>query len=186
MKKKIMVDMDDVICSGGFLYLINEFTHEHYLADDFKNYFMQDIIKTEDKENWIKFFEKHNMYTHAKLLDDVYEVLEKLNEKYEIFIVTAYIMKDDVAISGKVVKDKFEWLSKKLPFISPYNYVFASNKEVIDCDIKIDDRLSNLTGSAKTKLLVTAYHNKDITDEELKAHGAQRVNGWKDIEKILL
>lgn len=36
------------------------------------------------------------------------------------------------------------------------------------------------------KMLFTAYHNKDITDEELKDNEVIRVNGWKEIEKILL
>ena len=35
-------------------------------------------------------------------------------------------------------------------------------------------------------MLFTAYHNKTITEEELKKEGAIRVNGWKDVEKILL
>ena len=49
--------------------------------------------------------------------------------------------------------------------------------------IKID---LNEKGKAETKMLFTAYHNKTITDEELKQNGVIRVNGWKDIEKILL
>lgn len=73
-----------------------------------------------------------------------------------------------------------------LPFIPPQNYIFTSNKEIINCEIKIDDKLSNLAGTAETKLLFDAYHNKNITDEELKQKGAVRVNGWEDIEKMLL
>ena len=39
---------------------------------------------------------------------------------------------------------------------------------------------------AEIKLLFTAYHNVNITDEELKAKNLIRVNNWKEIEKILL
>lgn len=180
-----MIDQDFVICDCGFLYLINEFTHKNYIIDDFANYYMQDAIPTEDKEEWFKFFGSNNMYEHAEFIGNAYEVIQKLNEKYEVFIVTSYIIKDDISISGKVLKNKFEWLQKNLPFINPYNYVFASNKDIIDCDIKIDDRLSNLTGNS-IKLLFTAYHNKKLSDEELNNSNIKRVNNWEEIEKILL
>lgn len=188
MKKKLMIDMDDVICDGGFLYLINKFTNKNYVIDDFANYFMQDVIPIDNKNEWLKFFANNNMYEKAELIGNARDVIQKLNEKYDVFIVTAYIIKDDFSVSGKLLKDKFDWLQINLPFISPYNYVFASNKDIIDCDIKIDDKLSNLTGNinTQTKLLFTAYHNKKLTNEVLNDAQVQRVNSWDEIEKILL
>ena len=41
-------------------------------------------------------------------------------------------------------------------------------------------------GKAEKKLLFSAYHNKNIPDEELKKDGLIRVNNWKEVEKILL
>ena len=49
----------------------------------------------------------------------------------------------------------------------------------------IDDRISNLEG-ARTKLLFTAYHNKNISNTDLSQDGIIRVNNWYDIENILL
>jgi len=188
MKKKIMIDMDDVICNGGFLHLINEFTNKNYTIDEFSKYYMQDIIPVEKKKDWIDFFANSNMYSHAQFIGNAYESIKKLNEVYDIFIVTAYIIKDDPSISGGHLKNKFNWLQENLPFISQSNYVFTDNKGIIDCDIKIDDKLSNLTGNehTKTKLLFTAYHNKRLTNEELNNKQVQRVNSWEEIEKILL
>jgi len=186
MKKRLMIDMDDVICNGGFLHLINEFTNKNYTIDEFSKYYMQDIIPENKKEEWIQFFANSNMYSHAEFIDSAYESLKKLNEVYEIFIVTAYLIKDDPSISGGHLNNKFNWLQINLPFINRSNYVFTDNKDVIDCDVKIDDKLSNLSGNAKTKLLFTAYHNKRLTNEELNKKQVQRVNNWKEIEKILL
>ncbi len=45
---RIMFDMDDVLVSGGFLYLINSYLGTHYTESDFKTYYMQDIVP--DKE----------------------------------------------------------------------------------------------------------------------------------------
>ena len=120
------------------------------------------------------------------MIEGTYETLEKLSKKYEIYIATAYIFRDNEEYSSKNLKNKFEYLYENLPFISPNNFIFTTNKEIIDCEIKIDDKLSNLEGKAETKLLFTAYHNKKITQEELEKNGIIRVNNWKEIEKILL
>jgi 5'-nucleotidase len=186
MKKRIMIDLDDVICNKGYLYLVNKFLNTNYEVDNFKNYYIQDVIPKERIEEWNDFFAKNNMYDKAEFIDTAQESIRKLSEKYEIFIVSAYFIKDNPIVSGKVLKDKFEWLSTNLPFISSLNFVFANNKEIIDCDIKIDDKLSNLDGHGEVKLLFDAYHNKNITDEELKSKNVQRVHNWKEIEDILL
>ena len=184
--KKIMVDMDEVICGGGFLNLVNEFLEANYKIEDIKIYYIQDLIPKERYKEWSKFFNAKNVYDYCEMIEDTYEVLEKLSKKYEIYIATDYIFRDNKEYSANILKNKFNWLYEKLPFIEPSNYVFTVNKEIINCDIKIDDKLSNLKGKAETKMLFTAYHNKPITEEELKQEGAIRVNGWKDIEKILL
>ena len=68
----------------------------------------------------------------------------------------------------------------------PHKFIFISNKELLDADIRIDDSPNKLKGEARLKLLFTAYHNKNMTDEELKENNFVRVNNWNDIEKILL
>ena len=184
--KKIMVDMDDVICDGGFLSLVNQFLETNYKIEDIKTYYIQDIIPKNRYIEWSKFFNTKNVYDYCEMIPDTYEVLEKLSKKYDIYITTAYIFRDNEEYSANSLKNKFKWLYENLPFIPPENYIFTTNKEIIDCEIKIDDKLSNLKGDAEIKMLFTAYHNKTITDEELKQKGAIRVNGWKEIEKILL
>lgn len=184
--KRIMLDMDDVICYGGFLKIVNEFLKEDHKIEEIKTYYIQDLIPKEKYKEWAEFFNTKNVYDYCEMLPDMYEILEKLSKKYEIYITTAFVFRDNEEYSANSLKYKYEWLYENLPFISPNNYIFTTNKEIIDCEIKIDDKLSNLKGKAETKLLFTAHHNKEITDEELKKEGAIRVNNWKDIEKILL
>lgn len=83
------------------------------------------------------------------------------------------------------MKNKYQFLYKKLDFINPRNYIFTADKSVVNCDIRIDDKPINLEG-AETKLLFTAWHNKDLSEEKLKNNGMIRVNNWKEIGKILL
>lgn len=184
--KKLMIDMDDVICGGGFLKMINEFLNSNYTENDIKSYYIQDIIPKDRMEEWKKYFENKNVYEYTFLLPDAYETMKKLSKKYELYIVTAYVFRDDETKSAGLLKNKFNYLIKEFPFIRPQQYIFTSNKEIINCEIKIDDKESNLSGNAETKLLFTSYHNKNITDEDLKKNNIIRVNNWKDIEKILL
>lgn len=183
IKKRIMVDMDDVITSGGFLYLINKFLNTNYKEEDFDSFYMQDIVP--NKEEFFKWFKNYNMYDYCTLVPNVKEVLEKLSKEYEIFIGTSYIIRDIIKDTGFLLKQKYDFLIETLPFIDPNNIIFLGNKSVINCDIKIDDRINNLS-EANTKLLFTAWHNKNIPKEVLDKENITRVNNWKEIEELLL
>ena len=184
--KKIAIDMDDVICDGGFLYLVNQFLGTQYTLKDIKSYYIQDVIPKERMEDWKKYYTKFNLYDHVNFLENAYDVIKKLNNYYELYILTAYVHRDVPEFSGDILKQKYDWLYKELPFISPNNYIFTTDKSMINCDIRIDDKLSNLEGKAEIKILFDSYHNQSYTTEELKTLGIVRVKNWKDIEKILI
>ena len=175
--------MDDVICTKGFLVLINKFLGTSYTYDDFKDFYMQDMIP--DKDEFFEWFKKQNVYDYCELNDNCYSVLEELNKEYDLYIGTSYIWREIVNESGFVLEQKFRYLLKELPFISPYQYIFISDKSVLNMDIKIDDRIDNLS-NAKTKLLFSAYHNREYSDEYLLEVGIERVNDWLTIRDKLL
>lgn len=184
--KKIMIDMDDVICGGGFLKLVNDFLGTDYKETDIQTYYIQDLIPKEKMQEWAKFFAQKNIYNYTQILPNAYNVMEQLNKKYELYITTAYIFRDNKEKSSELLKNKFDYLIKNFPFIQPEQYIFTSNKEIVECQIKIDDKPANLEGDAELKLLFTAYHNKNIPNEELQKNNLIRVNNWNEIGKILL
>ncbi|MBE6150371.1 MAG: hypothetical protein E7162_00940 [Firmicutes bacterium] len=183
MKQKIMIDMDDVITQGGFLHLINEFLGTNYEMDYFKEFHMQDVLP--DKEAFFKWFVTKNMYDYCTLLPGAKETIEELNKYYDVYIGTSYIFRDIPVESSVVLKQKCDYLHKELPFITPFQYIFIYDKSLLDVDIKIDDKPSNLT-NCKRNLMFTAWHNEKMTDEELKELGIERVNSWLDIKNKLL
>ena len=182
-KKRLMVDMDDVICTNGFLCLMNKYLGTSYGYSDFDGFYMQDKIP--NKEEFFKWFVNQNVYDYCELNPGCYEVLKELNEEYDLFIGTSYIWKEIVNKSGFVLEQKFEYLQRELPFISPYQYIFLTDKTILDVDIKIDDRIENLDG-ADTKLLFSAYHNLNYSDAELNDMGIERMNNWFDIRDRLM
>lgn len=178
-----MIDMDDVICGGGLLHLINEYLQTNYTEDDCKGFYQQDLLP--DKEAFFKWFITKNLYDYCTINEGAIEVIEELNKHYEVIIGTSYIFKEIPKESAIILYYKHNWLMENLPFISPHQYIFVANKKVLDCDIKIDDRIDNLDG-AETKLLFTAFHNKDISDEKLKEMNVERMNSWYDIKERLI
>ncbi len=182
MKKKIVIDMDDTITSETLTEIINEYLGTNYKDDDFKNFYKQDIIK--DKEDFFKFFLTKNEYEYGHINENAIPVIKELNEKYEVFIGTSFIFKEIVSDSGIFVKYKYDFLMKNFPFLNPFNFVFVCNKSILKCDIFIDDKIENLT-TGDIKILYTAYHNKNISDEELKKAGIIRAKDWLDVKRII-
>ncbi len=182
-KKTIVIDMDDTITSETLTEIINEYLGTNYKDEDFEGFYKQDIIK--DKDDFFKFFLTKNEYDYGHINDNAVSVIKELNEKYEVFIGTSFIFKEIVSDSGIFVKNKYDFLMKNFPFLNPMNFVFVGNKSILKCDIFIDDKIENLTGG-DIKILYTAYHNKSISDEELKKLGIIRAKDWLDIKRILI
>lgn len=187
MKKTIMIDMDEVIVKGRFSDFLNEFLGEV----DFENlngYFRQDLIKGREEE-FRKIYKFKNLYkkddgSFIEPLTDCVNTIRKLNECYEVYIVTSYIWKEDVIDASHNLKYKFEYLKHFLPFIDINNFIFISDKSKIKFDIGIDDRTVNLKNCDK-KLLFTEFRNENISNEELERDNITRVNSWLDVQKVL-
>lgn len=182
--KSIMVDMDDVITNGNFTNILNNYLG--YVPDykNIKNFYIQDILG-DKKPDFFNIFKDLDMYENSSLLPDCYDTLKELSKHYNIYICTDYIWREIVEYAGNNLKNKYNFLYEKIDFINPRNFIFTADKSVVNCDIKIDDRLDNISG-AKMQLLFTAWHNKDISDEDLKKQNVIRVNNWQEIGKLLL
>ncbi len=184
MKKRIMLDMDDCFTDTIIMDLISEFLGRDVSSSESEGYFLQDLLG-DKKDEFFSKYKEYNFYDGSVLYKDAKRVIEKLNEKYELYICTAYIWKEIPECGGFNLKNKYEWLLKELPFVKPEQYIFTNNKVIINTDIRIDDKPSNLDNAA-TKILFTAYHNKDLTNDYLKNNNIKRADSWKDIEDILL
>ena len=174
--KTLMVDMDNVITDGKVFEMIESRINRKIKEND--TFFLQELL--DNKKDFYEELKNTDIYGDSKLIEDCYEVLEKLNNKFDIYIVTSYIWDNEYEVSANNLKNKYNYLRKKLPFISPEKYIFTTNKQLLRFDIAIDDRLVNLSG-ATTKILFDAWHNKgEISSDIIRA------TSWKNIEKLLL
>jgi 5'(3')-deoxyribonucleotidase len=177
-----MADMDDVICEGGFRFLINKYLGTNYGRYDFKNFYIQNIIPEKEQPGFWEFFRSQNMYDHCTLLPGAYDVIKKWNERYTFFIGTSFIYPQIEWDSGFLVDQKMQFFRRELPFLDPKKMDFGWYKETFKFDVKFDDKAANLSG-AKLKLLMDAYHNRDIDDKTLKRQRIKRCVDWYDADK---
>lgn len=191
-KKDILLDVDEVICFSGFLEAVNDFMQTNYVVDDFTDYYIDEVVIPKERFNeFNSFVNKRNLYENAHILPNAVETLKILNDLYNIYICSSCINPFDIDGSGRLFKDKYDFLRKKLPFIKPEHFIFTSSKHLFKADIQIDDRLPNLDNNIETRILFPSYHNTDITDETLKEKGILRAgynwkDGWIELANILI
>ena len=185
--KKLMIDLDEIICSPGYLEEVNKYLGTNYQYEDINTYFVEDVMDEDTREKFLDYFYQNiNVYQNAHLIPHAIDVIKKLSEFYEIYIVSAFVDKRRVKESSIMAKYKYEWILENMPFIDPKKVIMTGSKDIILCDIKIDDKLSNLKGYGTTKLLLDHMHNRKYSFEELESLGVKRVYDWDQILSILL
>lgn len=135
--------------------------------------------------SWIRGFpEAHRLMIRERLnepgffrdlpvMADSVAVLEALNNKYEVFIVSA------ATEFPNSLKDKYEWLMEHFPFLSWRQLVLCGDKKLIEGDYMIDDHVRNLATFKGKPYLYTAAHNLDIT-------GYERIDNWQQAAALFL
>ena len=194
MKKKILLDIDEVFCFSGYLELVNEFLNTNYTIDDFTEYYIDEVAIPKDrKQEFYQFISTKDQYENPVLLPGTLETIKILSKYYDIYPCSDCCNPFDLKNSGRIFKSKFELLYRLIPedVIPPKNYIFTGAKDICRADIQIDDLVSNLNPAIPIRILFPSYHNKNISNEELKEKGILRAGydyhtGWQEVAKILL
>lgn len=191
-KLDLLIDVDEVICLSGFLPAINEFLGTNYKIGDFTEYYIDKVaIPKERFAEWNEYLNSINLYDRAVLMLGAKKTIEKLNYLYKIGILSSCVNSLNIPGSGRLFKDKYEWLLSNLPFIDPHKFIFTSAKDLIKGDIIIDDRMPNLKSDIPTKILFPAYHNRDIKGKQIITQGIIKAGdnwetGWEEVDSILI
>ncbi len=170
--KRIAVDMDGVLadCFEQFVsYEEADLGTSKTIADG--------IGKTEDEAfaNARTYLYQPGFFRNMRVIPGSQEVLYKLNEAYEVFIVSSATEFPQSLI------EKQEWLNEHFPFISWQQMVFCGKKTMISADIMIDDHFKNLDYFKGRTILFTQPHNQ-LAD----AGKHTRVYSWEEISRLLL
>lgn len=137
-KPVIAVDMDDTICHfirRAIFHNNNDFPTHPLRYEDMIDW-NTDHLRHPDSTHDV-FFNRPRIYEELELFDEhVVAEMEKLNESYDLIIVTA----GDPSSAA----EKWNWLQKHMPFISLQQLFVCKRKSLIEYDLLIDDGMHNL------------------------------------------
>lgn len=174
-RERIIIDMDEVI-ADPMGAMIDWYLQEYGGSVDYGK--MQE-------GSWSKGFpEEHRHLIRERLLQpgffrdlpvmaDSVRVLEALNERYELFIVSA------ATEFPNSLKDKHDWLQEHFPFLSWRQLVLCGDKRLVTGDHMIDDHVRNLEHFPGKRWLYSSPHNLSVT-------GYDRIRDWRHAEEIFL
>ena len=174
MSQRIIIDMDEVIADpmGEMI----EWYKKEYGGQPDKDKMIGSWMLGFPEEHHQVIWERlraPGFFRHLPVMEDSVEVLRELNDRYEVFIVSAAME------FPNSLKDKYDWLAEHFPFIGWKQIALTGSKDLVFGDYMIDDHVKNLKNFKGKPYLFTSTHNLDVT-------GYDRINDWKEAAEIFL
>ncbi len=173
--QRIIIDMDEVI-ADPMGEMIDWYRTAHAGEVDREKMLVGSWIKGFPDEHQQLILERlmaPGFFRHLPVMEDSVDVLRELNNRYEVFIVSAAME------FPNSLRDKLEWLMDHFPFLTWRQVALCGSKDIICGDYMIDDHVKNLKGFKGKPYMYTAAHNLNIT-------GYDRINNWKEAAEIFL
>jgi len=172
--KRLIVDMDDVIADATGQF-INYYERDFGLrvTRDSLNHKPDGLGFPDNHDAVYRYPFEHGFFRKMVPHEHSQEIMEQLNRKYDLFIVSAAME------FPQSLNEKLEWLHEHFPFLTWKQVAFCGSKALVHGDYMIDDLPHNLETFNGEKLMFTAPHN-------MQYNQYRRVNNWKEVADILL
>lgn len=176
-KRIILCDADDTIenlCQTWVTHLNGLYgttVHSSEIVDWNVSLFFPSLTK---EQVYDPIFNK-NFWKEINPIDGCYKVLEAINKRDELYIITA--------TNYQTCDTKIERILEMYPFLKWSQFIITERKQLVYGDWLIDDGVHNFDGGVYEGILMSQPHNKNFNAEE---NGLIRVHGWDEIGKILL
>lgn len=172
--KRLIVDMDDVLADATGQFI-------NFYEKEFGVRVPREVLNRKDELEGFpdnldivnNFVFRKDFFRTMAVNENSQEVMKKLNEKYEVFIVSSAME------FPNSLAEKFEWLNEHFPFLHWKQFVFCGKKSVVHGDYMIDDLPHNLEAFGGERVLYSAPHN-------LQFNHFKRVNDWKEVGTLFL
>jgi 5'(3')-deoxyribonucleotidase len=173
--ERVIIDMDEVI-ADPMGDMISWYTNEYKSAVDYRKMLGGSWVKGFPEEHHELVWQRlrgPGFFRNLPVMKDSVDVLKSINERYELFIVSAATQ------FPHSLKEKLDWLGDHFPFLTWKQIVLCGDKRLVYGDYMIDDHVSNLEHFNGKKYLFTSAHNLDVT-------GYDRLNNWQEAGEIFL
>nr|WP_130423168.1 5'-3'-deoxyribonucleotidase [Edaphobacter modestus] len=167
--------MDEVMADalGEHLLRYNRDHDEELTLDDLHGKALWEVVSIDRHNALESYLRSEDFFEGLAVMPESQRVMRLLQQKYEVFIATAAM---EVPTS---FHQKFRWLERHFPFISPSHIVYCGDKGILNADFLIDDNPRQLRRFKGEGILFTSPHN-------IAVKGFRRVNDWLDVEKLFL
>ncbi len=170
MKKRVLVDMDGVLADVYQQFI-------RYEKEESGNEIpLKDAIGTDEVvafPNGMKHVNMKGFFRTVPVMEDAIEGMQYLNDKYELFIVSAAME------FPNSLQDKYAWLQEFFPFLNWKQFIFCGSKVPVCADVMIDDHPKNLDYFPGKRIIFSQPHNKGKNNEYV------RINHWSEIYDLL-
>ena len=141
--------------------------------EDLHGRWIWDSVPAERLHVLERYMRSADFFSNLKVMPQAQRVLERLQERYEVYIATA-AMEIPTSFTAK-----FDWLKRHFPFIRPSHIVFCGDKGILRGDFLIDDNPRQLRRFRGEGILYSAPANVFVP-------GFRRVKDWLDVERLFL
>lgn len=168
----IAFDCDDVLTDfvGAWRRYLNLKYGLDVQADDIKSWDIENFFPSLSREQVFGAFSDDVFWEHIYPKEGAPDFLRRLHgEGYEIFVCTSTLHRNIV--------NKFKVIQRYFPWIDWRHVIVTAHKELVNCDILVDDAIHNLQGKQPYKILMDMPHNRD-EDFNTKCF---RVHNWSEL-----
>lgn len=177
----IALDVDNVCVDTTACVLAQHYadTGEKLTLDDIKGYYIENYVGDDYKDDFYLIFYKKEMWKRVKVLPYCIEVVKRLHEQgHQIFFVTA--------TEPQNVAKKSRFLQRTFPFLDIRKRLITThNKQMIVCDILVDDCIDNVLNADYTSILLDYPWNSTAIFDEAEYDNIYRVFDWLQVEPMI-
>lgn len=176
-KKIILCDVDDVIVDllSCWVNAINQKYGTNVNPTQITNWNISLFFPALTRKEIFAPFQEGKIWSNLERISGCSEMLEEINEKHNLQIVTATHYKNCDA--------KIERILELYPFLKWEQFTITQRKQLIHGDYLIDDGVHNVVGGDYQGILFSRPHNQSFN---VHAAGIIRVSNWSEIRSIIL
>ena len=177
----IGIDCDNVVCNTTESVLAQHYadTGEKLTLDDIKSYYIENHVSEEYRDDFHLIFLNKEMWKRAKVIPNCVDVVKRLHDKgNEIYFVTS--------TEPQNVAKKARFLQRTFPFLDIRKRLITThNKQMILCDVLIDDCIDNVVGADYYSILMDYPWNSTAIFDEAEYDNIYRVFDWLQVEPMI-
>ena len=177
----IALDCDNVITNTTACVLAQHYvdTGEKLTLDDIKGYYIENYVGDDYKDDFHLIFFKKEMWKRVQVLPHCVEVVKRLHDKgNEIYFVTS--------TEPQNVAKKARFLQRTFPFLDIRKRLITThNKQMIKCDLLIDDCIDNVLNADYTSILMDYPWNSTAIFDDASYDNIYRVFDWLEVEPMI-